>query len=419
MRRRLLFASLYMSEGAPIGYIWWFLPTRLRVEGVPVGEIGALLALLVLPWTLKFLWAPVIDLTARRGVPVRAWIVTAQVAMAATLLPLLGWDGAASLGLLRLALFGHALAAATQDAAIDTLAIRSTPRAELGTINGWMQAGMLLGRSLFGGVALFLRGRIGDDAIVIGLVALIGLNLLFALRAPERTTNAASPADPAARGFGRTLAAAGRRPGTWVGLLFAAVSGAAFEGVGAVAGPFLVDRGLDESSIGIFLAGPAVAAMVAGALVGGVVSDRIGRVRAAGWFLGGICAVTAVLAASAGAASSTALLAGLTALYLGIGCFTASSYALFMGLTDPALGATQFSAFMAATNGCESWASLVTGRLAQSQGYGPAFGWMAAASAASLLLLGPLGAALSRASAPRDRSADPAEERLPGAPRRD
>jgi hypothetical protein len=38
-----------------------------------------------------------------------------------------------------------------------------------------------------------------------------------------------------------------------------------------------------------------------------------------------------------------------------IGLFTAASYALFMDLTDPKLGGTQFSAFMAATNGCESW----------------------------------------------------------------
>jgi PAT family beta-lactamase induction signal transducer AmpG len=417
MRRRLLFASLYMSEGAPIGYIWWYLPTRLRVEGVPVGEIAALTALLVLPWTLKFLWAPLIDVTARRGFPVRGWIMTAQAIMGLTLLPLLGHDGAVSLDFLRLVLICHAFAAATQDVAIDTHAIRSTPPGELGSVNGWMQAGMLLGRSLFGGVALYLRARIGDDTVVVALIALVWFNLAVAWRAQEaKEAPAAMPGDPA---FVRTLFAAARRSGTWIGLLFAALSGAAFEGIGAVAGPFLVDRGLAESTIGAFLAGPAVLAMLLGSLLGGTVSDRVGRARAAGWFLAGICAAAAGLAAAAEGATSGVMLAGLGVLYLGIGCFTASSYALFMGLTDRALGATQFSAFMAATNGCESWASFATGTLAQARGYGPAFLAMAAVSALTLPLLRPIGRALRRGAASPYRNGDPAPPSPPAAPPRD
>jgi MFS transporter (putative signal transducer) len=431
MRRRLFYASLYMSEGAPIGYIWWYLPTRLRVEGVSVGDIGALTALLVLPWTLKFLWAPVVDLFARRGVPVRWWIVGAQAVMGLTLLPLLAVDGTAPLGFLRLVLVCHAFAAATQDVAIDTLAIRSTPAGELGAINGWMQAGMLLGRSLFGGVALFLRGRVGDDAIVIALIALIWINLAVVWRAredasvapPESASSgsrAISSALPDRRGvgdsFARILAAAARRPGTWFGLLFAALSGAAFEGIGAVAGPFLVDRGMGEASIGAFLAGPAVIAMLAGSLLGGVVSDRAGRARAAGWFLAGICAAAFGLSAVASSGSTGMLLTGLGVLYLGIGCFTASSYALFMGLTDRSMGATQFSAYMAATNGCESWASFATGSLAQSQGYGRAFAAMAVASVLAIPLLGPIARELRKGAAWRDRSGDRARPDLPDRP---
>ena len=38
-RRRLLFASLYFSEGAPIGYLWWALPTKLRAAGADIEQI--------------------------------------------------------------------------------------------------------------------------------------------------------------------------------------------------------------------------------------------------------------------------------------------------------------------------------------------------------------------------------------------
>jgi len=53
--RCFLFAALYFSEGAPIGYIWWVVPTKLRAAGVPVAEITALTTLVALPWMFEFL----------------------------------------------------------------------------------------------------------------------------------------------------------------------------------------------------------------------------------------------------------------------------------------------------------------------------------------------------------------------------
>ena len=70
--RRILFAACYLSEGAPIGFLWLALPTRLRVSGVPIEQITWLTAVLVLPWTFKFVWAPLVDilrLVAWEGYP--------------------------------------------------------------------------------------------------------------------------------------------------------------------------------------------------------------------------------------------------------------------------------------------------------------------------------------------------------------
>lgn len=60
-RLRWLFSALYFSEGAPIGFIWWLLPTRLTADGLPLQTVTALSAALVLPWTCKFLWSPFVD----------------------------------------------------------------------------------------------------------------------------------------------------------------------------------------------------------------------------------------------------------------------------------------------------------------------------------------------------------------------
>ncbi len=75
-------------------------------------------------------------------------------------------------------------------------------------------------------------------------------------------------------------------------------------------------------------------------------------------------------------------------MYFFIGLFTASSYALFMDLTDARLGGTQFSAFMSATNGCESWSAWAGGRIVgPGHHYAAAFLIMCGASLLSLPLL--------------------------------
>jgi hypothetical protein len=95
--------------------------------------------------------------------------------------------------------------------------------------------------------------------------------------------------------------------------------------------------------------------------------------------------VAAGAAAGAGPGTVLAVLAGL---YVGIGLLTTASYALFMNLTDPRLGATQFSAFMGATNLCEAWAALAVGRLVVAWGYPAAFALLGLVSLGALPLLG-------------------------------
>jgi hypothetical protein len=58
-----------------------------------------------------------------------------------------------------------------------------------------------------------------------------------------------------------------------------------------------------------------------------------------------------------------------------------------MDLTNPRLGATQFSAFMAATNACESWSAWTAGAIGASFGYPHAFLTMCAVSLLGLPLL--------------------------------
>ncbi len=390
--RTVLFAALYFSEGAPIGFLWWAVPTKLRAAGLDLGTLTTLTSILVLPWIFKFLWSPLIDGIQTSRWTLRSWIISTQLVMGLALIPLFFLDLAANRAFLFPFLLLHAVAAATQDASIDALAIASVPGAERGSVNGWMQLGMLAGRSALGGGALLLEQWIGTTGVIALLVVIIwsSSGLVFFSRVPPRPGAEKGGITGRMHALAPRIGAALRSRATWIGLLFALIAGAGFEAVGGTAGPFLIDRGFSSGEVGRFFAFHSVLAMMAGAVVGGYLADRLGKRVAVSVFLLLMAACIFVLAAIDAGMPRGAhdwLVALLTFLYLCIGLFTASSYALFMEITDPALGATQFSAFMGATNACESWSTFAVGRTIVAVGYPAAFSMMALLSLVGLSLV--------------------------------
>ncbi|MCA9147934.1 MAG: MFS transporter [Planctomycetales bacterium] len=387
-RRRFLFAALYFSEGAPIGYLWLALPTRWKAAGVPLEQITWLTALLVLPWTFKFAWAPIVDVLRGRRWHLKHWIIAAQSLMAATLSPLLWLDPTADFNWIGITLFCHALCAATQDVAIDALCIAETEVTERGSYNGWMQAGMLLGRACMGGGALILGVWLGQQTVVCLLIACIAIAGSLVILSDERSVvvSQSQRLGEVNGALRRTL----KSRTTWLGLLFALFGGAAFKSLEAVYGPFLIDRGYDELEVGALSAAPMIGAMMVGALLGGWWADRCSRrqfVAGAGLYIVLTVSLLAISDLVAHQQRGFHLPMLLVATAVGIGVFTAASYALFMDITDPILGASQFSAYMGATNGCEAWSTFAIGQIIVRQGYSSGMFAMSAVALAALLLL--------------------------------
>jgi len=387
--RRILFFLLYLTEGGPIGLLWWALPAHLRILGVPLSSITLLTSLLVLPWTVKFLWAPIVDASRARGTPLGYWIGSAQLMMAITLMPLLLLDPREDFLAMVIALLLHAVAASTQDAAIDAMAIRTVSSGERGVVNAAMQAGMLLGRASFGGSTLVLIGMLGFGGAVAALMVALILLAIWILHSSRRSAPPIDQGKADIRGMLHRAVLTLRSPSTRAGLLVALLAGAGFEGIGAVAGPYLIDRGYGASVVGMFFALGSTPAMLIGVFLGGRLADVHGRLPVTRAAVLLIAATGIALALTdpwmeLGGPGRLGVLAGL---YLLIGLFTASSYALFMDLTDPEIGATQFSTYMGVTNLCEAWSAFSVGRFASWGGYPVAFALLAIAS---LVSLGPL-----------------------------
>lgn len=385
-QQKALFALLYFCEGAPIGFIWWALPTQLRAADIPIDRITLMTSILVLPWAFKFLWAPVVDSFRGELWNLRSWIVASQTVMSISLIPLLLLDFATGFPIIMASLLVHIAAAATQDVAIDALCISTIPAEHHGVFNGWMQVGMLTGRSLFGGVALMIAAAVGMPWVIGAMIGLlIGVTLLISVL----DLTSASGSNSVRETF-RRIRSVLRRRSTWYGLGFAVIGGTAYEGIGSVAGPFFVDREISSESIGLFFTLFSVTAMMVGALVGGTVSDRIGKHRSAvgsTLFVVFIVGLISAIDAFSPYRSQEVFFAVFSLLYFGIGLFTSSSYALFMSATDPNLGATQFSAFMGGTNLCESFAAFSAGMIIARYDYATAFSVLAFISLLSLPLI--------------------------------
>lgn len=142
-------------------------------------------------------------------------------------------------------------------------------------------------------MALVVAARFDWSWIIASLIACIWLplGLLLGTSDPRRRIPPKAGFPP----FRLKFIEAFQSRRTWLGLGFGLLAGAGFEATGALAGPYLIDRGASVEAVGIFYGFPVVIATLIGGLAGGVLVDRykIDRVVALsliGWVLM-ICAL--------------------------------------------------------------------------------------------------------------------------------
>src|SRR5215207_6839007 len=160
--RLAAFFLLYLTEGIPVGFTAVAVAAQMRRQGLSPAQIGTFVATLYLPWSWKWAMGPVVDLVySERLGRRRGWILGAQLMMALTLLAAMPVDFVTRLTAFSWIILAHNCFAATQDVAIDALAVATLPPEERGTANGLMFSGAYLGSAVGGSGALFLSSWIG------------------------------------------------------------------------------------------------------------------------------------------------------------------------------------------------------------------------------------------------------------------
>ena len=297
--RVLVVMFLGFSSGLPLALSGETLRVWMADRGVDLGTIG-LLSLAGLPYTLKFLWAPVVDawhvpLLTRRLGRRRGWLVASQLVLMGAIIFLGTRDPIGTPLMVGLAALIVACASATQDIIVDAFRVQSLPTDE-------QAAGMA------SYVAAYRIGMLASGAGVIGLsawlevqgfskdtiwplayaaaAALVLVGLAAALLAKEPESGASE--DDTGKGPLARLYETAKGAFSEFLLRDAAIAVLAFVVLfklcdalaGTMTAPFVLSLGYTKATYAAIVKGVGLAALLIGGFAGGAVARALPLVTA-------------------------------------------------------------------------------------------------------------------------------------------
>ena len=352
-RRILCILCLGFSSGLPLALIAGTLSVWLAELGVSRTVIG-LFALVGLPYTLKFLWSPLIDglrlpvLTALLGRR-RGWAVAIQAALMAAALALGASDPAAQPALCAALALLVAFCSASQDIVIDAYRVEILEERQQGAGAAAIQIGYRVAMVVSGAGALYMASFFGWFAAYAFVAALVLVGVAAILLNPEPDVAVPPDRRPGiaawlAAHVVEPLAEFARRPGWgWV-LLFILLYKFGDAVAAVMTGPFYIDIGFSKIEIANVTKAFGVVMSITGALAGGLMVAKLGVLRAL--LAAGVLQMASNLmfVAQAIAGHDIAMLTATIAVEnLTGGMGTAAFVAYLSGLCNVAFTATQYA----------------------------------------------------------------------------
>ena len=359
-RRLYLMFVFGMLSGLPLALSGFTLRQWLTEAHLSLGLTG-LTANIGLSYTLKFLWAPVMDqarapLGLARFGRRRGWLLAAQPPLALAALAMALSDPAtAPLHTIAAAAL-VAFLSASQDIAIDAWRIETFPVRLQGVANAAYVWGYRLAMLLSGAGVIALAGTLGWQGALALVAAALALGPLVTLLAPEppapEPPAPPRPADVASEGVRGRLARAVveplrdflRRPQAAAVLGYVATFKLGEAMAGVMLAPFFHDLGFNRAAVAAAIGPFSLVATIAGYATGAAAVARLGLPRSlilTGFFQMAAMAGYVVLALSAG---NHAVLYGTVVLEaFAEGVADAAFLAYLSGLCSPAHAATQFA----------------------------------------------------------------------------
>jgi PAT family beta-lactamase induction signal transducer AmpG len=368
---RRMFVTFLMgfSCGLPLLLTSTVLQAWMKEEGVDLTLIG-LMALVGLPYTLKFFWAPFFDrftlssLGRRRG-----WLIVAQTALAVSIAGL-GFTGPAKSPVIMVcaALF-VTFFSASQDIVVDAYRREDLADEELGLGSSLYINGYRVGMLLASGGGLILADHLPFTLVYLVMAACLLPGIITTLMTPEPSVTEGTPRtmkeaviEPLVEYFSRENAA--------LILAFILLYKIGDTMASSITTPFYLDIGFSKTEIGAVVKLFGFWATLAGSLTGGVLMLRMGISRSL-WIFGFLQAIsTAGFAFLAHIGYSLPALSGVIAFENLTGGMGTAAYAAFMAsITNKKFTATQYALLSSLMGVPRVLASAPTGFLAKYMGW--------------------------------------------------
>ncbi len=289
-RRVLIVMFLGFSSGLPLALSGSTLLVWMREAGVDLGTIG-LFALVGTPYTIKFLWAPLIDaldvpLLSRRLGRRRGWLLLSQFLLIAAIVLLGACDPAVSPLLVAVGALLVATASATQDIVVDAFRVESLDESEQAAGMASYVAAYRIGMLASTAGALFLVSALQGSGLsyhgawtagyaLMAALVLIGVATTLIATEPEKS-KAANAAHARENTLQRvTEAAVGAfsefltRDMAFVALAFVILFKFTDALSGAMTAPFVIDLGFSRNEYAAIIKGVGLAATLIGGFAGG------------------------------------------------------------------------------------------------------------------------------------------------------
>lgn len=383
-----LLLFLYLSQGLPFGFQVTALPVYLRENGISLTIIGYSTAL-ALPWLLKALWSPIIDsFWSRRMGRRRTWIIPLQLLM---IISMLSAFYTCRMGLVPLLvnIFIMNLFAATQDIAVDGLAVDILKEADLGFGNTAQVAGYKLGMIISGGVLVWLSSIIHWNFlfIIMGAIAAIPLVLVIFFR--EGGDSEISDEESIdIKGVVSVFIDSVKYPAfKWL-LLFVGTYKLGEIMIDVMFKPFLIDAGITSAEIGLWVGTYGMGASIAGSLAGGYLASRLHVYRAL--FIASIARLIPLIFITVltfGIPGRGYVAASTLFEHFFGGMLTTTLFAFMMWNSDKRIGATHYTILACVEVLGKTPGSIFSGVIAESAGYTFTFITGTVISAAVILIL--------------------------------
>ncbi|MBT3535041.1 MAG: AmpG family muropeptide MFS transporter [Rhodospirillaceae bacterium] len=295
-RRVIAILFLGFSSGMPLLLTFSTLSIWLAEDGISKSTIG-LFALVGMPYSLKFIWAPLID---RLHLPLltrwlgrrRGWAVLTQLALMVGIVGLGTNDPAQGAWSMAAWAMFVTFASASQDVVIDAYRVEILEERQYGAGAAMIVAGYRIGMLASGAGALFLAEAFSWFWVYCAMAALMGVGLLTILLNPEPGTgnpdeeNAPGRADPVQwlrEAVYEPFADFLRRGGWLPVLLFVVLYKFGDSLAGIMAGPFYVEIGFSKSEIASVSKIFGLGATLLGGFLGGLLVVRRGIMASLLW----------------------------------------------------------------------------------------------------------------------------------------